>query len=43
MNVPPGTIVDSGIVTQSMFDYFLCSHSGIQVSIVFLITECFKK
>lgn len=38
MNVPPGTIVDSGIVTQSMFDYFLCSHSGIQVSIVFLIT-----
>lgn len=29
-NVPPGTVVDNTIVSESMFDYFLCSHSGIQ-------------
>lgn len=32
MNVPPGTVVDHTIVTQNMFDYFLCSHAGIQVN-----------
>lgn len=31
-NVPPGTVVDKGVVTPDMFDYFLCSHMGIQVS-----------
>lgn len=30
LNVPPGTIVDNTIVSENMFDYFLCSHSGIQ-------------
>ena len=30
-NVPPGTVVDSAIVTRSLFDFFLCSHVGIQV------------
>ena len=29
-NVPPGTIVDKTIVTQSLFDFFLCI-SGVQV------------
>ncbi|RMZ98199.1 Eukaryotic translation initiation factor 2C 2 [Brachionus plicatilis] len=29
-NVPPGTVVDKHIVTKNMFDFFLCSHSGIQ-------------
>ena len=31
-NVPPGTVVDTKIVTPSLFDFFLCSHKGIQVS-----------
>lgn len=30
-NVPPGTVVDSVIVTPDKFDYFICSHLGIQV------------
>ncbi|RNA14832.1 argonaute, partial [Brachionus plicatilis] len=29
-NVPPGTIVDTVIVTPDKFDYFICSHLGIQ-------------
>jgi eukaryotic translation initiation factor 2C len=29
-NVPPGTIVDRTIVTKHLFDFFLCSHVGIQ-------------
>jgi eukaryotic translation initiation factor 2C len=29
-NVPPGTVVDRTIVSQTQFDYFLCSHVGIQ-------------
>jgi len=29
-NVPPGTVVDSNITHPSQFDYFLCSHFGIQ-------------
>ena len=31
-NVPPGTIVDKTVVSKDMFDYFLCSHMGIQVN-----------
>jgi len=30
-NVPPGTIVDSGITHPYEFDFYLCSHFGIQV------------
>ncbi|KAH7732179.1 tag-76 [Aphelenchoides avenae] len=29
-NVPPGTTVDTGIVSQDGFDFYLCSHFGIQ-------------
>ncbi|KAK0416178.1 hypothetical protein QR680_012330 [Steinernema hermaphroditum] len=29
-NIPPGTIVDTGIVTPEGFDFYLCSHFGIQ-------------
>jgi hypothetical protein len=31
-NVPPGTVVDKDVVTPDLYDYFLCSHMGIQVS-----------
>ena len=30
-NVPPGSIVDTTITTANCFDFFLCSHFGIQV------------
>jgi eukaryotic translation initiation factor 2C len=29
-NIPPGTVVDRDLVSKYMFDFFLCSHSGIQ-------------
>ncbi|XP_068740587.1 protein argonaute-2-like isoform X2 [Montipora capricornis] len=29
-NIPPGTIVDSGITHPYEFDFYLCSHYGIQ-------------
>jgi eukaryotic translation initiation factor 2C len=29
-NVPPGTVVDKVITSKSMYDFFLCSHQGIQ-------------
>ncbi|KAK4336526.1 hypothetical protein RND71_044242 [Anisodus tanguticus] len=29
-NVPAGTIVDQGITSPVEFDFFLCSHSGVQ-------------
>jgi len=32
-NVPAGTIVDFGITHPTEFDFFLCSHQGIQVII----------
>ena len=31
-NVPPGTTVDKGITHPFEFDFYLCSHLGIQVS-----------
>ncbi len=30
-NVPPGTTVDTGVVSPDGFDFYLCSHAGIQV------------
>ncbi|KAI6230110.1 hypothetical protein M3Y99_01102100 [Aphelenchoides fujianensis] len=29
-NVPPGTVVDTGICSPESFDFYLCSHFGIQ-------------
>uniref|UniRef100_A0A0N5CFL0 Protein argonaute-1 n=1 Tax=Strongyloides papillosus TaxID=174720 RepID=A0A0N5CFL0_STREA len=29
-NIPPGTIVDGGITHPTEFDFYLCSHAGIQ-------------
>jgi len=29
-NVPPGTTLDTGIVSPESFDFYLCSHFGIQ-------------
>ena len=29
-NVPPGTVVDSDIVSPRNFNFYLCSHAGIQ-------------
>lgn len=37
-NVPPGTVVDTNITHPTDFDFYLCSHAGIQVSI-FLISR----
>ncbi|KAL1481593.1 hypothetical protein MTO96_000292, partial [Rhipicephalus appendiculatus] len=31
-NVPPGTTVDTDITHPTEFDFYLCSHAGIQVS-----------
>ena len=33
-NVPPGTTVDSGITHPYEFDFYLCSHYGIQVNMI---------
>ena len=29
-NVPPGLVVDTDVVSKTYFDYFMCSHEGIQ-------------
>ena len=43
-NVPPGTTVDSGITHPYEFDFYLCSHYGIQVDwlIIVVIIMTFK-
>lgn len=33
-NIPPGTVFDTEVVSPGSFDFFLCSHFGIQVSFV---------
>ena len=37
-NVPPGTVVDDIITHPTEFDYYLCSHEGIQVSKGFILS-----
>lgn len=32
-NIPAGTTVDVGITHPTEFDFYLCSHQGIQASI----------
>jgi len=29
-NIPPGTVVDTSIVSPAFFDFYLCSHAGLQ-------------
>ena len=31
MNVPAGTVVDHGITSGQIYDFFLCAHAGIMV------------
>ena len=31
-NIPAGTTVDVGITHPNEFDFYLCSHAGVQVS-----------
>jgi hypothetical protein len=35
-NIPPGTMVDSGITHPTEFDFYLCSHFGVQVTIIIM-------
>lgn len=37
-NIPAGTTVDLGITHPTEFDFYLCSHQGIQVSIPLTVT-----
>ena len=32
-NIPAGTTVDVGITHPTEFDFYLCSHAGVQVSL----------
>lgn len=32
-NIPPGTVVDSVITHPSEFDFYMCSHFGLMVSV----------
>lgn len=34
-NIPAGTTVDVGITHPTEFDFYLCSHQGIQVILFF--------
>lgn len=35
-NIPPGTTVDVGITHPTEFDFYLCSHAGIQVLFIII-------
>ena len=35
-NIPAGTTVDVGITHPNEFDFYLCSHAGVQVCPLFL-------
>ena len=36
-NIPAGTTVDMGITHPNEFDFYLCSHAGVQVMTSFSI------
>lgn len=36
-NIPAGTTVDVGITHPTEFDFYLCSHAGIQVCLLTLM------
>lgn len=42
-NIPAGTTVDVGITHPTEFDFYLCSHQGIQVSILMTDNLFMKK
>ena len=42
-NIPAGTTVDVGITHPSEFDFFLCSHAGVQVSDVLHFVSAIAK
>lgn len=42
-NIPAGTTVDVGITHPTEFDFYLCSHQGIQVCGHFLFIFIFQK
>ncbi len=37
-NIPPGTAVDTGVVSPDGFDFYLCSHAGIQVNLSYTLS-----
>lgn len=44
-NIPPGTVVDTGPVSAKLYDFFLCSHAGLQGTskpsyYVVMLNEC---
>lgn len=39
-NIPAGTTVDVGITHPSEFDFYLCSHAGIQVCMCTYVYIC---
>ena len=39
-NIPAGTTVDMGITHPMEFDFYLCSHAGIQVRVGVVVTGC---
>lgn len=41
-NIPAGTTVDVGITHPTEFDFYLCSHQGIQVSFAMIIKTCYN-
>lgn len=45
-NVPPGAIVDHTVTSSESFDFYLCSHFGIQVihlKLIALFHKSFRK
>ena len=43
LNIPPGTTVDVGITHPTEFDFYLCSHAGIQVYYVLFERSTYYK